>query len=178
VGIFSVNLLNKNEDIQKYQAPLKCHDDNYLCWATKIVDVLFNQQGTKLGIKLHFLSECLLDETHVDEKVFRKLLKEWFIQSYKHLSLGLRYKKIIELLDQTIDLHKDFWNALKLIVNDADLMLKINAKIQNGNNEFCPITIIPLQDEEPWTLSKYFILRGICKNLDAQCGFKKKVENA
>ncbi len=176
-GCYTVNLLSENEDIEKFKLSLKYNSNNYLCWVIRIVDVLFNKQSTKIGIKKHFLYEALHNETTVNELAFRKLLKQWFISNYTkkyaEKMSQTQYTKILELLEKPTVKHREFWDTLKSIINDDDFMLKINEKMQAGNADFCPITLIEITQKEHWTLAKYFKLRGVCQSLNKQCGFKE-----
>jgi hypothetical protein len=155
--------------------------------ANKIVDILFNRQSTKLVIKFHLLYECLLDKNQITETVrynellFRKLLTQWFLKNYKEKYQGIYSKlcdkdetgEIVEMLDRPISSPEEFWEKLEKIL-EPNIFTRVQEAILEGNDESCPIKIIPLckDQEEPWTLDKYFKLKGVCKDLNKQCGFK------
>lgn len=150
--------------------------------ADRIVDIVFNKQSTQLGIKFHFLNPCLFEKIHetdrhdFDEQMFRQLLQRWFLKYYKDISekyclLGDsdETNEIIDLLKNPLVSIDQFWTNLREILPDT-MYKKVQQSIFVGNNKFSPIQLIKLQDEEPWTLEKYFRLTGVCKKFNQQCG--------
>ena len=135
--------------------------------AGMVIQQCFNGQGTKIAIQLHYLYEYFKDNDQSDT-VFNDLTKEWFLRNYPEY-----YQKIAKLFDQNYS-SESLLN--KLSYSDGIELPPLIRFIQ-GFDDTCPIEIILLREDEPWTLAKYFRSKLVCHKFNEQCGFTNLSES-
>ena len=172
-----VFLMQSNERKSLYTAPKKYmgpfSNGKHQLWGHRIVDVLFNKQETYLAFKFHYLYECFYETDNAfgtelyNQALFKKLLQEWFSKKSE------QYSEISPLFDESIDSPPTFLEKIRTKLQKCEDTVAYELLFRNGIHESSSIKVIPLQPEKPWTLEKYFMLKGVCKNLNQQCGFQK-----
>lgn len=136
----------------------------------KTVNLMFNKQGNKIALMLHYLYDYSMAKDQSTEK-FNKLVRVWFSRNYdKFAEISYLFDMNLnqqELLNQLSD---KLWNSECAKSDDA-----IWIKFQKGIDVSCPIKVMVVEPAEPWSLEKYFRLKGVCKKFNQQCGYNQVI---
>lgn len=165
---------NIYQDRRKYIGPLNF--SRALCYPWRkyrnIIGIGFNKQGTKVAIVYHklfdFLEDVKPDEEHTKMlqnpplfgEYFKKLIIPWLSNHVGHTSAS-------DLHDlETVPVDK-FAQKLKEVLPTESYGRVINDILKKSDriDLNSTVKVINHSHESPWTLQKYFALRGVCKDL-------------